>query len=706
MSKWVWPVSGSYKSIISGFGATAGRSRPHQGIDITCTHVPVYAARSGKVTFVGHLNKYAGNTIYIDHGNGWLTLYMHLRKFKVKKGQKVHAGQQIAESGGAAGDPGKGDASGPHLHFEIRHNWVPLNPLKYVNHKDSVGKYTGGYLKALKKHSTGKVLKGGGVPGAVWRILMAHGYSPAAASGVLGCMAIESAGFKLTAQNPTDGGFGLCQWTNTPGSPRRTNFFNFFKTHPKYSYHTVKGQMAWFFYEINHNRGYAKLKSSSFKHSKDPATALATFMDTYEYPGSSKYAKWWNPRWTQCKKYYAKFHKYTGGNPNGSDWDYEEESTSSSKTKNKPITKIKVKEVKGKKVSRNQTALYRYPGVESTGVEVLMQHGHKLFEPVIDGAIQIEWVRCDSPGKMTFKVVRNMERVTDSKGKTIVIRANDPLKVSMGDTVRFRFNGQNVFLGFLFQFEETADGELSLTYYDQTRYFKNKDLIKFKKCTFSQMLTRLCKRYNLKMGKIENTKTLIAARMEDGTLFDTISHYQTLTAAKGGTLYTVYDNCGYICLQSLASMETKIYIDVEQMQDYSYTASIDDNVYNCIMLYKDDSKTGTRKVWIRNSPSRQAKWGLLTYTDKTDATSPAEVMQRAKVLQQAYGHVERTLELKDCIGDFSVRGGSTIYVGMKLNDASVYQNVVVDTVTHKFEDGIHTMDLKVIGKMKDGKWLS
>ncbi len=707
MGKWVWPVSGTYKYIISGFGATAGRSRAHQGIDIVCKHVPVFAARSGKVTFVGYTSQGGGNAVYISHGNGWVTIYMHLRKFHCKTGQKVNAGQTIAESGGAPGDPGRGDASGAHLHFEIRHNGIPHNPLNYVHASDSVGKYTGGYLKAITKTSSGKVLKGGGIPGAVWRILMAHGYSPAAAAAVLGCMYIESAGFHLTAQNPSDGGIGLCQWTNTSATNnRRDRFFNFFRTHPKYSWKTVKGQMAFFFWEIDHYNDFAALRKNSFKHSKDPANALTIFMNTFEMPRSAGIPKYWNARWPMCKKYYAKFHNYTGGNPDGTSYSYSAEDSSSSKTTSKPITKLKIKKTQGKQGKRTQTALYKYPTVEKTGVEVLMQHGSNLYEPEIDGAIEIEWARRDTPGKMTFKVVRKMETVYDKTGKVTLVRANDPLKLSMGDTVRFRYNNKNVFLGFLFNAEETADGKISLTYYDQMRYFKNKDLIKLKKCTFSTALKTVCKRYGLKTGKIENTKTLIPAKLFDGTLFDALGEYQDLTTAYTGTFYTMYDNCGYICLRSLKSMETKIYIDAEQMQDFSYTSSIDENVYNCIKLYKDDSKTGTRKVWVRNSTAKQSKWGLLTYVEKTDETSTAKIMQKAKALQTAYGSIERTLELKDCFGDISVRGGSTIYVGLKLQDTSIYSNMVVDTVTHKFEDGVHTMDLKVIGKVKDGKWFS
>jgi len=98
----------------------------HEGIDIA---VPwgsnVYAADGGVVEFVGWLGGY-GKLIIINHQNGYKTYYGHLSRFLVSPGQKVAKGQLIAKSGST------GRSTGPHLHFEVRKNGVPQNPLVYL----------------------------------------------------------------------------------------------------------------------------------------------------------------------------------------------------------------------------------------------------------------------------------------------------------------------------------------------------------------------------------------------------------------------------------------------------------------------------------------------------------------------------------------------------------------------------------------------
>lgn len=108
----------------SRFGMRWGRR--HEGIDLAAPiGSPVKAADGGVVIFTGYDGGY-GNLIKVDHGGGYVTYYGHLSKIYVKKGTKVYKGQKI----GAVGSTG--NSTGPHLHFEIRKNGVPQNPLTYL----------------------------------------------------------------------------------------------------------------------------------------------------------------------------------------------------------------------------------------------------------------------------------------------------------------------------------------------------------------------------------------------------------------------------------------------------------------------------------------------------------------------------------------------------------------------------------------------
>ena len=99
----------------------------HTGIDLSMPQgSPIYAAEDGTVVFSGNQGTY-GLVITIDHGNGIKTLYSHNSKNLVTVGTNVEKGQLIAKSGQT------GRATGPHLHFEVRKNNIPMNPERFLN---------------------------------------------------------------------------------------------------------------------------------------------------------------------------------------------------------------------------------------------------------------------------------------------------------------------------------------------------------------------------------------------------------------------------------------------------------------------------------------------------------------------------------------------------------------------------------------------
>ena len=103
-----------------------GDTRMHSGIDIGAGRgAPVRAAASGVVVGANYERGY-GNVVVINHGGGVATLYAHLSSFSVRAGQTVSASMRIASVGST------GYSTGPHLHFEVRVNGVPVNPLGWL----------------------------------------------------------------------------------------------------------------------------------------------------------------------------------------------------------------------------------------------------------------------------------------------------------------------------------------------------------------------------------------------------------------------------------------------------------------------------------------------------------------------------------------------------------------------------------------------
>ena len=113
-------ISSSFKR--KRFHPVQKRWKAHRGIDYAAkTGTPVVAAGNGKVTHATY-NKYNGNYVFIQHGNGIVTKYLHFSKRAVKKGQRVKQGQVIGYVGAT------GLAAGPHLHYEFLLNGVHRNP--------------------------------------------------------------------------------------------------------------------------------------------------------------------------------------------------------------------------------------------------------------------------------------------------------------------------------------------------------------------------------------------------------------------------------------------------------------------------------------------------------------------------------------------------------------------------------------------------
>lgn len=112
----------------SGFGKRG--SGRHDGVDLRATYgTPIYASEKGIVVFASnHIDGY-GDTVILRHVGGYATLYAHASLLRVMVGDRVKKGDCIAYSGDS------GNASGPHLHFEVREGRKAVNPLLFINRK-------------------------------------------------------------------------------------------------------------------------------------------------------------------------------------------------------------------------------------------------------------------------------------------------------------------------------------------------------------------------------------------------------------------------------------------------------------------------------------------------------------------------------------------------------------------------------------------
>ncbi len=120
-----WPLTTIRVVVGSPFGARWGK--PHEGIDLPAPiGTPVFAAADGRVVYSGSGIRGYGNLVVLKHAGDLLTVYAHNSVLLVSEGQPVRAGDRIALVGQS------GQATGPHLHFEVRSGQIPRDPMSYL----------------------------------------------------------------------------------------------------------------------------------------------------------------------------------------------------------------------------------------------------------------------------------------------------------------------------------------------------------------------------------------------------------------------------------------------------------------------------------------------------------------------------------------------------------------------------------------------
>lgn len=270
------------------------------------------------------------------------------------------------------------------------------------------------------------------------------------------------------------------------------------------------------------------------------------------------------------------------------------------------------------------------------------------------------------------------------------------LHVTEGNAVRFKYKNNNIFYGFIFTKKRDKEPVVSVTAYDQLRYFKNKDTYVYKNKTADEVIRMLASDFLLNIGILEQTGYKIATRSESNkTLFDVSQMAIDLTMQNTNQMFVLYDDFGKICLKNIERMKLGLIIDEETGENFDYSSSIDNDTYNQIKLTYDNKDTGKREVYIAKDTSHINEWGVLQYYDKIDE----KVNGKAKVdaLLKLYNQKTRKLQIKNAIGDIRVRGGSLVIIKMNLGDIKLQNFMLVEKAKHIFKNNEHWMDLTLRG---------
>ncbi|MDF2873322.1 MAG: hydrolase [Sporomusa sp.] len=312
-------------------------------------------------------------------------------------------------------------------------------------------------------------------------------------------------------------------------------------------------------------------------------------------------------------------------------------------------------------------------------VQIIIQNGEKVFEPVVEEGITWETERKGTPGKLTFNVLKD-----------------DVIDFTEGNLVKMAVDSKNVFYGYVFTKKRDKDGIISVTAYDQLRYLKNKDALWYINKSAADVVKMLAADFKLKVGEIEDTVYVIPKRTEENvTLFDIIQNALDLTLLNKKKLYVLYDDFGQLTLKDVESMKLDLLIDGDTAENYSYTSSIDNSTYNRIRLYYDNKDTGKRELYITLDSSTQLQWGILQYCESIEEKCNGKA--KADALLQLYNRKTRNLSINNAFGDIRVKAGTSIGVQLDLGDIAVNNYMLVEKVKHVFNNKEHLMNLTLRG---------
>lgn len=319
-------------------------------------------------------------------------------------------------------------------------------------------------------------------------------------------------------------------------------------------------------------------------------------------------------------------------------------------------------------------------------VELLVanESGSKVYQPAVEEGIEWTTQRAGTPGKLTFKVLKD-----------------DILDFTEGSAVRLKVDGDEVFYGFVFTKSRQKDQIITVTAYDQLRYLNNKDTKVYEGKTATKFIQMLAADYRLNVGDMEDTGYVIASRVEENSsLFDMIQNALDLTLTNTGNMFVLFDSFGKLTLKSLGKMrvgdgDNYLMIDEETGENFDYKSSIDSQTYNKVKLTYDNEKTGTREVYIAQSGENMNKWGILQYFDTLQKGENGQA--KADALLKLYNKKTRNLKIQNAFGDNRVRAGSLIVVNLALGDMSVKNFMLVEKCVHTYNESEHWMTLTLRG---------
>ncbi len=268
-----------------------------------------------------------------------------------------------------------------------------------------------------------------------------------------------------------------------------------------------------------------------------------------------------------------------------------------------------------------------------------------------------------------------------------------------GDTVRFSVDGKLIFFGWVFTKDKDRWGVIQVTCYDRIRYLKASASYAFYGETAGQIIRQIAGDLQVNAGRIADTGYAIPSLIEqEQSCLDIIESAIQQTLLNTGKIYVFYDDGNGLRLTEAADMISSVVIgDKSLLTEYQYKTDIDSQTYNSIKLARPNEETGRADVVIAQDSATIAQWGLLQLYQSVDGNvNTAQMQAQAQASLEYYNRRMRTLKVSS-LGVPGLRAGNMVLMRIQgLGDIDLDQYLLLEKVTHTWENDVHTMELEAM----------
>ena len=318
-----------------------------------------------------------------------------------------------------------------------------------------------------------------------------------------------------------------------------------------------------------------------------------------------------------------------------------------------------------------------------TELIIANKSGGKMWE-ISNSVPEVTWSteRTGSPGTLKFNV----------------LKAGD-LSFAEGDIVRFSADGQLQFYGWVFTKSKDRWGEIQVTCYDRIRYLKANASYNFEAQTAGDMLRQIAADLQIDVGQVADTGYAIPDfYKEDESCLDILGEAIQQTLLNTGNIYVFFDDGNGLALRRPEDMISPVVIGERSLlTEYEYKTDIDEQTYNSVKLARPNEETGRWEVVIAEDSANIGQWGLLQlYQTVDEDVNDAQMRAQAQASLAYYNRRMRTVKVNS-LGVPGLRAGQMVLMKVPgLGDINLDQYVLLEQVTHTWENDVHTMEFETM----------